>query len=430
MSATASLSTEDTLNIMRRHGSAHYPLSPVVFTHALGVWLMDSEGRKYIDAASGYGSVGLGHNHPKVCKVITEMNTVTDTWGPVCVVPNVHATPQLADFLSLVPKHFGYEKTLVTNGGVEAVEAAIKLMRKRAYTKLGIPKGKAQIVVCDGNFHGRTTTVVGFSSESAYKDPFAPFPKDAFITIPFNSIDDLRTVLAADAARGRRIAGVLLEPVQGERGVRIPGIHYLREVAHVCKTHNIVFCADEIQTGLGRTGKLLASWTWGVKPDMVIIGKTLGGGKQAVAAVMGNNDVMIFEPGEHGSTYGGNPQSMAIASAALRIIKEERLCEKSTRRGADLLNQLRTTLSTGSIPSLIKEIRGIGLMIGIELTPRVDPKVVISYLLKHGVMTKDAHGVIRITPPLVITEQDIGELVRSIGSAFVELSQTFGVTRP
>ncbi len=425
-------STQDEVfSTVSQHGSHHYPLSTLVFTRAKGVWLEDAAGKRYIDAASGYGSVGLGHNNPVICQIITEMNTLdADGWGPVNVVPNVHATPQLAQFLSLIPRYFHYNRTLVTNGGVEAVEAAIKLMRKRAYVKHGIPKDSAKIVVCDGNFHGRTTTVVGFSSEPAYRDVFGPHTSDGFITVPFNSIDDLRRVLASDEARGRRIAGVLMEPIQGERGVRIPSLHYLREVGQLCKKHDVVFCADEIQTGLGRTGRLLASSLWGVKPDMVIIGKTLGGGKQPVAAVLGNDDVMIFEPGEHGSTYGGNPQSMAIASTALRHIVDAKLCQRARTSGLTLIQELRSHLSVGTIPSLIKEIRGVGLMIGIELTDRVAPQDAIRSLLDHGVMTKDAHGVIRITPPLIISIEEIEELVKRIGRAFLKLSHEFGDTRP
>ena len=418
-------STGKLLAQMDLYGSKHYARSSVCFAKGKGIYVKDTDGKEYIDAASGYGSVGLGHNHPRISALLRKLNAVDkDGWGIVGIVPNVHPTPQLGTMLEYAcTKAFGYDKALTTNGGVEAVEAAIKLMRKWGYTKKSVERGKARIVICEGNFHGRTTTVVGFSSEPTYRDNFGPYAENAFITVPYGDYDALVKEIQKDAESGApTIVGFLVEPIQGEGGVRIPPLGYLKACAYLCKQNNIIFCADEIQAGLGRTGYLLASWHEGVKPDLAIIGKTLGAGKHPVAMVLGDDEHMVFTPGDHGSTHGGNTTAMAIALEALEIIKDEKLWVRSAMMGASLLHLLKQELSCGGAEKIAPIVRGRGLMIGIVLAPGVDSHMVIDELLKNGVMTKDAHNVIRITPALIITETEVKRLAELIGKTFAEIA--------
>lgn len=418
------MDTKKLLGEVRRFSSRHYPFYPTCFAQGKGIYIKDTDGKVYIDAASGYGSVGLGHNHPRITELLRTLNTPdSDGWAPVNVVPNAFSTPQLAELLASICGMFGYDKALVTNGGVEANEAAIKLMRKWGYTQKGVPKDKARIVVCEGNFHGRTTTVVGFSSEPAYRDLFGPYVDDAFITIPYGDPWALDKVLREDAATGSpTIVGFLVEPIQGEGGVRIPRPDYLAICKGLCDRDNVVFCADEIQTGLGRTGKLLASWHANIRPDLVVLGKTLGAGKQPVAVVLGMNEFMVFEPGDHGSTYGGNAAGMALAHEALSIIADEGLCEHATKMGNHLLRAIRREVRSHWLTDIVTDVRGKGLMIGIELADPGLSGTAIKSLLAHGVMSKDAHGVIRITPALIITKEECDELASRIGKALLSLA--------
>lgn len=419
------MGTKELLRQMNRFGSKHYPLSDVCIALGKGVYIRDTDGKTYIDAASGYGSVGLGHNHPEILALIQKLNTPDeDGWAPVNVVPNTHSTPALGTTLEFICAKLGYDRALATNGGAEANEAAIKLMRKWGYTKKGVAKGKAQIVVCAGNFAGRTTTIVGFSSEPTYKDNFGPYADDAFITIPFGDWAALKDVLDTDVASGApRIVGIHVEPIQGEGGVVIPDWTFLSNVRALCSAYNVIFCADEIQTGLGRTGKWLACEHSMVKPDLLVLGKTLGAGKQAVAMVLGKEEFMVFTPGDHGSTYGGNFAAMAIAYGALSIIENEHLVENAAQMGAYLLSEIKKGLKKSGAMHVVKEVRGLGLMIGIEPKAKGASGKLIKYLLEEGVLTKDAHNVIRITPPLIINKAECALLASGIVRAFARYAK-------
>lgn len=398
-------------------GANHYTgNTTVVFEKAKGVYLMDVEGRTYIDAAAGYSSVNLGHNHPKLCAVGRALyETDSEGWGPVNVVPNSFLTVAQADFLEYSCSYLDIDRGLATNGGAEGVETALKLILKWGYSTKKIPMNKAIIVMFEGNFHGRTTTLVGGSSEQKYRENFGPYAGN-IITIPYDDTDALKRVLVKS---GKLIAGIIIEPIQGEGGVRIPHEGYLAECYALCKKHNVIFCADEIQTGLGRTGELLACTHDAVKPDIFVLAKSLGAGRNAVAVVYAKDEYMCFEPGEHGSTYGGNTAAMTLALAVLRIIKDENLCERSRVAGKYLLEKLKVALNHPVIRPHIADIRGRGLMIGIELAQHVDAVQFIDTLLAHGAVTKDAHGVIRITPPLVINIFECDALVSTIKKAFL-----------
>jgi ornithine--oxo-acid transaminase len=405
---------------MDAYGANHYKRNKdVVFESGRGIYLRDVEGREYIDAAAGYSSVNLGHNHPKICAAGRGLYTTTAAgWGVVNVVPNAFPTAAQAEFLEYSCQYLGADRGLPTNGGAEGIETAIKLMRKWGYSsKKGIPEDQAMIVVCDGNFHGRTTTIVGFSSEQKYRKDFGPYANN-FRSIPFDDVDALERELSTN----RYIVGFLVEPIQGEGGVLIPKTGYLKQCYDLCKKHNVIFCADEIQTGLGRTGTLLACMHENVIPDMFVLGKSLGAGRNAVAVVYAKDEYMCFEHHEHGSTYGGNAAAMTLALTALKIIKEEKLCENSAQQGAYLLDLLKRGLLTAKTKKLVHCIRGRGLMIGIGLMKNVSAEQMISALLDHGVMTKDAHHVIRITPPLIITRRECDELARRIIATFTDVA--------
>lgn len=409
-------------SIMDARGADHYKRNEdVVFESGNGIYIRDVEGKIYIDAAAGYSSVNLGHNHPKICAVGRGLYTTTTSgWGIVNVVPNAFPTVAQAEFLEYSCQYLGAERALPTNGGAEGIETAIKLMRKWGYSTKGVPAGQAVIVVCDGNFHGRTTTIVSFSSEEKYRRDFGPYA-DGFVNIPFNDADALEKVLLENT----HVVGFLVEPIQGEGGVVIPKTGYLKQCYDLCKKHNVIFCADEIQTGLGRTGTLLGCSHDGVTPDMFVLGKSLGAGRNAVSVVYAKSEYMCFENGEHGSTYGGNASSMTLALAALKIIKDENLCENSAQQGAYLLDLLKQGLCGGKmspIKKLVRCVRGRGLMIGIGLTKNTNAAHIISALLDHGVMTKDAHNVIRITPPLIITKAQCDELAARIILTFNDVA--------
>lgn len=406
-----------------RYGADHYkPNTKVVFEHAKGIYLRDTEGKIYIDAAAGYSSVNLGHNHPAIRRAGKSLYaTDQNGWGIVSVVPNAFLTVAQADFLEHACQYLGAARALATNGGAEGMETAIKLMLKWGYTKKRIPKDRALIVMFEGNFHGRTTAIVAGSSEKKYKENFGPYAGN-IVTIPYDDARALETLLEKKKS-GAHVAGIVIEPIQGEGGVRIPKAGYLAECYALCRKHNVIFCADEIQTGLGRTGTLLASWYENVKPDIFVLAKSLGAGKNATAIVFAKEEFMCFEPGEHGSTYGGNAAAMTLALEVLRVIEKEKLCERSLEMGDILFSAIANELSGHP---LVRDLRGRGLMIGIELAEGVSAEQVIDLLLEHGVMTKDAHGVIRITPPLIITKKQCADLANRIGAAFRTLAKNTG----
>ena len=370
--------------------SAHnyHPLD-VVIDRAEGVWVYDVDGNKYLDCLSAYSAVNQGHCHPKI------LQAAVDQMHRVTLTSRAFRNDQMGPFLKELCELTGYEMALPMNSGAEAVETAVKAVRKWGYETKGVPDGQAEIIVCNGNFHGRTTTIVGFSSEEAYKEQFGPFTP-GFVLIPYGD------PAALEAAITPNTVGFMLEPIQGEGGVVLPPAGYLYDAAKICASHNVLLIADEIQTGLGRTGKLFASEYEGVRPDVMIVGKALSGGFYPVSAVLTDKNVLgLFKPGDHGSTFGGNPLGSAIGRAALQVIVDEELVERSRDLGAYFKGRLERIESDA-----IKEVRGKGLFIGVELN--VPARPFCEALQERGILCKETHAtVIRFAPPLVITKDEI-----------------------
>jgi ornithine--oxo-acid transaminase len=370
--------------------SAHnyHPLD-VVIEKAEGVWVYDVDGKKYLDCLAAYSAVNQGHCHPKILDAaVSQMHKVTLT-------SRAFRNDQMGPFLKEMCELTGYDMALPMNTGAEAVETAIKAARKWGYEIKGVPDGAAEIIVCEGNFHGRTTTVVGFSSEPAYKQHFGPFTP-GFKTIPYGNLDALRQAITPHTV------AFLVEPIQGEGGVIIPPAGFIRAAYDLCQEQNVLFVADEIQTGFGRTGKLFACHHEGVKADMTIVGKALSGGFYPVSAVLSDRDILgLFHPGDHGSTFGGNPLGAAIARAALSVLVEENLVAQSAELGAYFKGRLERIESDH-----IKEVRGQGLFIGVELNTKA--RRFCEALQERGVLCKETHeNVIRFAPPLVISKEEI-----------------------
>lgn len=370
--------------------SAHnyHPLD-VVVEKAEGVWVYDVDGKKYLDCLAAYSAVNQGHCHPKIMDAaVSQMHKVTLT-------SRAFRNDQMGPFLKEMCELTGYDMALPMNTGAEAVETAIKAARKWGYEIKGVPDGEAEIIVCEGNFHGRTTTVVGFSSEPAYKQHFGPFTP-GFKLIPYGNIDALRQAITPNTV------AFLVEPIQGEGGVVMPPAGFIRAAYDLCQEQNVLFVADEIQTGFGRTGKLFACHHEGVKADMTIVGKALSGGFYPVSAVLSDRDILgLFHPGDHGSTFGGNPLGAAIARAALSVLVEENLVAQSAELGAYFKGRLERIESEH-----IKEVRGKGLFIGVELNTKA--RRFCEALQERGVLCKETHeNVIRFAPPLVISKEEI-----------------------
>jgi ornithine--oxo-acid transaminase len=370
--------------------SAHnyHPLD-VVIERAEGVWVYDVEGNKYLDCLSAYSALNQGHRHPLIIDAaIEQLNRVTLT-------SRAFRNDQMGPFLKELCELTGYDKALPMNTGAEAVETAIKAARKWGYKVKEVPKDQAEIIVCHGNFHGRTTTIVGFSSDEQYREDFGPFTP-GFTTIPYGDVQALEEAITAETV------AFLVEPIQGESGVIVPPDGYLAAAAEICARHNVLFMADEIQTGLGRTGRLFASENEGVRPDLVIIGKALSGGFYPVSAVLSDREVLgLFQPGDHGSTFGGNPLASAIGRAALKVIIDEDLIGRSAKLGEYFKGRLLRLE-----PDHIKEVRGKGLLIGVELNKPA--RSFCESLKKSGILCKETHeNVIRLAPPLIIGKQEI-----------------------
>ncbi|MBK6324965.1 MAG: ornithine--oxo-acid transaminase [Chloroflexi bacterium] len=370
--------------------SAHnYLPLDVVIERGEGVWVYDVDGRKYLDCLSAYSAVNQGHCHPKIRQAAIEQ------MGRITLTSRAFRNDQMGPFLQELCQITGYEMALPMNSGAEAVETAVKAARKWGYEIKNVPDGQAEIIVCRGNFHGRTTTTVGLSSEESYKRHFGPFTP-GFVMIPYGD------TAALEAAITPNTVGFLVEPIQGEGGVVMPPEGYLAAAANICARHNVLFIADEIQTGLGRTGQLFASQHEGVRPDITIVGKALSGGFYPVSAVLTDEDVLgLFQPGDHGSTFGGNPLGSAIGRAALLVIVEENLVERSRELGAYFKGRLERIES-----DVIQEVRGKGLFIGVEL--KVAARPFAEALRERGILCKETHKtVLRFAPPLVITQEEI-----------------------
>ena len=389
-----------------RHGAHNYDPLPVVLTKGKGVFLWDEQGRRYLDMMSAYSAVSLGHAHPRIVDVLTRQAHV------LAVTSRAFYNNRLPRLLQRLCELTGFDQALPVNTGLEAVETALKAARKWAYQIKGVPADCAEIIACEGNFHGRSTTIVAMSSEPQYKDGFGPFPP-GFKRIPYGDSEALARAITPNTA------AFLVEPVQGEGGIIVPPRGYLTECARICRERNVLLICDEVQTGLGRTGKFLACEHEGVRPDGVILGKALGGGVLPVSAFVARREVMqVFKPGDHGSTFGGNPLAAAVALEALNVIVEERLPERSAELGRYLLTELRRIRSP-----LIRDVRGLGLFIGVEVDPaQASARQVCDRLMARGILSKDTHGtVVRFAPPLTITREQIDWALQRIRHVFNEL---------
>ncbi|MFZ2314613.1 MAG: ornithine--oxo-acid transaminase [Gammaproteobacteria bacterium] len=396
------------INRELQYGASNYNPLPVVLTKGEGVYVWDDQGKRYLDMMSAYSAVSHGHCHPKLVKVLTEQAQKLN------IVSRAFYTDQLGGFLEKVCKETGFEKALPMNTGAEAVETALKAARKWGYTVKGIPKDKAEIIACDGNFHGRTISIISMSTEPQYQSGFGPFPA-GFKSIPYGDVAALEKAITPNTA------AFLVEPIQGEGGIVVPPAGYLRACAEICRKHNVLMICDEIQTGLGRTGKLLAYQHDDFQPDAVVLGKALGGGLLPVSLFLTRKEVMdVFTPGDHGSTFGGNPLAAAVGLAAFNVLLEENLVERADKMGHYFQEQLRTIQSP-----LIKDVRGRGLLIGLEIDSAYSAHDICIKLLDHGVLSKDTHGtVIRFAPPLIITEEQIDTTVNALKKVFSEIKDS------
>lgn len=382
----------DSIALEKSVTAANYDPLPVVLSEAKGVWVKDVQGRRYLDMMSAYSAVSLGHGHPRILKAMAEQA------AKLAVTSRAYHTEVLGPFLERLVHIAGLDMALPMNTGAEAVETAIKAARRWGYHFKKIPKDRAEIIVAENNFHGRTTTIVGFSSDESYREGFGPFA-DGFRRVPFGDAQAI-----ADAISDNTCA-VLIEPIQGEAGIVVPPDGYLRELRAICDRHNVLLILDEIQSGLGRTGRWFAHEHEGIKPDGLILGKALGGGVYPVSALVGTRELMsVFDPGSHGSTFGGNALAARIGLEALSVIEEERLVERSAEMGSYLLARLRAMRS-----NIVKDVRGRGLWVGVEVDPNVaSGRSVCDALLAEGILSKDTHGtVLRFAPPLTITREEI-----------------------
>jgi ornithine--oxo-acid transaminase len=390
----------DLIQVEDRWGAHNYKPLDVVVERASGVWVYDVQGRRYLDCLSAYSALNQGHCHPHVMRALQEQAC------RVTLTSRAFRNDQLPRFVEELARMCGMEMVLPMNTGAEAVESAIKAARRWGYARKSIPPERAEIVVCENNFHGRTTTIVGFSSEPLYRDGFGPFTP-GFVTIPFGDLE------ALDRAITPYTCAFLFEPIQCEAGILIPYDGFLRDAAELCARENVLLVADEIQTGLGRTGRMFACQHEDVQPDVYILGKALSGGAYPVSAVVSSREVLgVFRPGSHGSTYGGNPLACAVARAALQVIEDERLADRSAELGAWLLYELRKLRHPH-----IKQIRGRGLLVGIELL--VPARAYCEKLKDLGLLCKETHDyVIRLAPPLVISQEDLEWAVGQLRKAF------------
>ncbi len=378
---------KDYIEIEDQYGAHNYHPLDVVLERGEGVWVYDVDGNRYFDCLSAYSALNQGHVHPRILEAMRKQAE------KITLTSRAFRNDQLPLFYKELSELTGYEMSLPMNSGAEAVESALKLARKWAYEVKKVPRFQADIIVASGNFHGRTISIVSFSTEPLYKDAFGPFTP-GFTVVPYGDIKAIESAITANTA------AIMLEPIQGEGGVIIPPAGYLQQVSQLCKQHNVLFIADEIQTGLGRTGKLFACDHEDVHPDMIVIGKALSGGFYPVSAVLADESVMkLFVPGEHGSTFGGNPLACAIAREALKVIVDEKLVENAAEMGEYFMERL------SEIPSHnIKEIRGKGLLIGVELKPEAGgARRFCEALQAHGILAKETHQhVIRFAPPLIV----------------------------
>ena len=381
-------------------GAHNYHPLDLVIESALGAWVTDVEGKRYLDCLSAYSAVNQGHCHPRI------LATLIEQASRVTLTSRAFRNEQLGAFCEELAQLCGMEMVLPMNTGAEAVETAIKAARRWGYREKGIPDNQATIIAFENNFHGRTTTIVGFSSEPTYREHFGPFAP-GFALVPFGDIDAVRAAMTANTC------AVLIEPIQCEAGVLMPPDGFMRELSDLCRAQNVLLIADEIQTGLGRTGRMFACDHDDVQPDMYVLGKALSGGFYPVSAVVSRREVLgVFTAGSHGSTFGGNPLGCAVARTALRVLHDERLVERSAELGAWFLSQVRTLVHPG-----IKAVRGRGLMVAIELTEKARP--FCEALKERGMLCKETHDyVLRLSPPLMVSKDDLAWAVEQLRAVF------------
>jgi ornithine--oxo-acid transaminase len=389
------------------YGAHNYHPLDVVVHRAAGVWVWDVDGRKYLDFLAAYSAVNQGHAHPRIRGAMIEQAE------RVTLTSRAFRNDQLGPLYKQISEMSGYRRMLPMNSGAEAVETAVKAARKWGYKIKGVPEGKAEILVFSGNFHGRTTTIVSFSDDPQYRDGFGPFTP-GFTMLPYGDLDAVR------GAMNPNVVAILVEPIQGESGIIVPPPGFLRGLEALCREHRALLIADEIQSGLGRTGRLFACEHEGVRPDIVIIGKALGGGFYPISAILADDEVMgVFHPGDHGSTFGGNPLACAVAREALRVLVDEKLIENSSNLGEYFLKRLRGLRSPH-----IKEVRGKGLWIGLELVPEAGgARRFCEALMQEGLLCKETHvNTIRFAPPLVITREELDWALERVEKVFKALS--------
>jgi len=386
------MTTMDYITLEDEYGAKNYHPLDVVLSRGQGIWVWDVEGNKYLDFLSAYSAVNQGHCHPKIVQTLIEQAQ------RLTLVSRAFRNDQLGPFYKEICELTDSHMVLPMNSGAEAVESVIKAVRKWGYVVKGIPRGKAEIIVCENNFHGRTITIVGFSSEKQYRDGYEPFTP-GFVMIPFGDADALESAITPNTV------AFLVEPIQGEGGIIIPPEGYLRRVREICDKHKIVLITDEIQTGLGRTGKMLAEEHEAIEADLTLVGKALSGGLYPISAVLSNKEVLgVFQPGDHGSTYGGNPLACAVARTALKVLVEEGMIVNAAKLGPYFMDELRRIKSP-----YVKEVRGKGLMIGVELFKDAGGARHFCERLKNkGLLCKETHEhVIRFAPPLIIKKEEI-----------------------
>ena len=403
------------IDLENQYGAHNYHPLPVVLDRGEGVFVWDVEGKKYYDFLSAYSAVNQGHSHPKIVKALTQQAQ------KLALTSRAFYNNQLGEYEKKITTLFGFDKVLPMNSGAEAVETAVKLARKWSYEIKNIAENAAKIVVCENNFHGRTTTIVSFSNDPDANHNYGPFTP-GFIKIPYNDLTALEEVLTNEA---QHIAAFLAEPIQGEAGVFVPDPGYLKAASDLCKKHNVLFIADEVQTGIARTGKLIACYHEDVQPDILILGKALSGGIYPVSAVLANDEIMnVIKPGQHGSTFGGNPIACAVAIAALDVVEEEHLSERAEELGQLFRSEIEKLIQK---TDLITKVRGKGLLNAILINDTPDSKTAWNLCLKlkeNGLLAKPTHGnIIRLAPPLVITEEQLLDCVGIIEKTVLEFDK-------
>ncbi len=394
-----------------QYGAHNYHPLPVVISKGEGVYVWDVDGKKYYDFLSAYSAVNQGHCHPKI------INSLKDQAETLTLTSRAFYNDKLGEYEKFITSFFEFDKVLPMNTGAEAVETAIKLCRKYAYEKKGIAEEQANIIVCENNFHGRTTTIISFSNDEDARKNFGPYTP-GFIKIPYNDTEALENAIK----NTENVAGFLVEPIQGEAGVYVPQEGYLKKAREICKQNDILFIADEVQTGIARTGKLLAVDHENVKPDILILGKALSGGAYPVSAVLANDHIMeVIKPGQHGSTFGGNPLAAAVAIAALKVVQEEKLAENAEKLGKIFRKELSQFAKNND---LVKLVRGKGLLNAIVINDSEDSSTawdICINLRDNGLLAKPTHGnIIRFAPPLVITETQLNDCISIIKKTFIE----------